>query len=87
MRKQTAGQIIRRAREARNLTRPQLAKVVGITPEYLGHLERDGHVYLSEGLVQRFKKRAKVRIPAKAAEKASAVASRWYRNYREKKSA
>lgn len=78
----TSGKLIRKARESRNLTRPQLAKSLGITPGYLGHLERDSHVHLSQALVGRIKLRLRVAIPTSAVERNNAAARRWYRAYR-----
>ncbi len=73
----TPGKTIRTAREAKGMTTEQLAKKIGISPGYLGHLERDSHVHLSERLVAALKKALGIRLTAKAVTKHNDFARNW----------
>lgn len=50
------GQIVKETRELKGWSREQLAKKIGITPLYLGHIERNDLVRISERLIKEFKK-------------------------------
>lgn len=54
--KKSIGQIIRDARESQDMTREQLAKKLKITPGYLGHIERDDAVHVSDRIYAAVKK-------------------------------
>lgn len=77
----TIGQIITTEREKRSLSRTELAKKIDLSPGYLGHLERDGMVPLSEGLRERIQKSLSITIPATIVKTHNERAARWYKNY------
>ena len=73
----TPGKTIRTAREAKGMTTEQLAKKIGISPGYLGHLERDSHVHLSDRVAAAVKKILGVRLVAAAVKKHNDFARKW----------
>lgn len=52
----TIGELIIAARVKKDLTRPELAKKLGLSETYLAHLERSDPVCLSVPLVNKLKK-------------------------------
>lgn len=81
------GTLIRDAREKQNLTRERAARRIGISPGYLGHLERDAPVRLSDKLVQKLI--LKLRVPRRILALQPAHnrrSSLWYARYRAKAS-
>lgn len=83
----TLGQIVRTARENSDLTREQLAKKLKITPEYLGHIERDACVSVSDRVLGGLRKvlKSSVRpITMNMIEKHNKKTSAWWRDYRAK---
>lgn len=80
---QSLGQLIKGAREKRQLTRETAAKKLKISASYLGHLERNDTVPLSSGLLQRLQ--LKLGVPKRLGslvERHNARAKRWYAAYR-----
>lgn len=56
MKRITIGSIIIKARENKKITRAQLAKKLKISDFYIGHLERNDPVTLSDSMIDRLKK-------------------------------
>lgn len=73
----TPGKMIRTAREAKGMTTEQLAKKLDISPGYLGHLERDSHVHLSERVATALKKVLGIRLVTAAVKKHNQWALNW----------
>lgn len=59
----SVGSLIRAARDHLKLTREQAAKQVGISPAYIGHLERDA-AWVSEALIGKLAKGLKISATA-----------------------
>lgn len=55
-RRKTLGTALRNQREKKTLSREQVARKLKITPGYLGHLETDNYVHVSERLKIAFHK-------------------------------
>ena len=83
----TIGKIIRAKREKLGLSRIELAGRIKVTPGYLGHLERDDLVHLSEHLEKKIEKVLKVIINETIVDKHNEKAREWYRDYRAKRAA
>ncbi len=79
------GATIRKARETKKLTREQLAKKLKITEGYLGHIERDAPVRLSERVVKGISKSLSLKLPTIGVNRHNDKSTRWYRNYRKQK--
>ncbi len=84
--KTSIGTLIRNSRETRKLTRPQAAKLLGISPGYLGHLECDRPVHLSDALTAKLVKKlylsANVLGRLRGAQAKRSV--KWYAKHRAK---
>lgn len=84
----TVGQVIRKGREKKGFTRPELAKKLKISIAYLGHLECDHPVTFSERLQLGSARTLGVplRTLSRLAEPHNRKARRWYSNYRKRQS-
>ena len=57
------GSLIRKARQRKGLSREQLAVKLRITGGYVGHLERDDDVRMSERVADQLRKAIGLRLP------------------------
>lgn len=83
----SVGQRIRSARGRRDLTRAEAAEKLGISAGYLGHLENDNHVHLSEAVLGKIRTSLQATIPAPEVESHNDAAREWYRSYRKARAA
>lgn len=83
--KLTMGSLIRSFREERHLSREQLAKRLSISKGYLGHLENDVPIVMSQRLYEIFNNRLGLFIPRSWQESHNMKARRYYRSYRKSK--
>lgn len=80
----TLGFLIRNYREDKNLTRPQLAKRLSISPAYLGHLENDVAMPLSPRLFDLFNNKLGLYLPRKLVESHNVKAKRIHKKNQSK---
>lgn len=64
----TIGKIVRSRRDSLNLTRTQAAKKLGLSPNYLGLIERDYPTHISDNVEDKLHKFG-ARVPAKLVDK------------------
>ena len=76
------GKLIRTAREAKELTREQLAKRLALSATYVGHIERDDMVPVSERVAVAVKKVLGVSVAEAARQRHNKKASAWSKAYR-----
>ena len=81
MHMKTIGKIIREKREINGLSRKQLARKIKITEGYLGHIERDGNVRISERLEHEFKRTIGLNGFHSLIVKANKLTKKWRSEY------
>jgi len=75
------GKKVRTARESKHLTRDQLAAKLELSAGYLGHIERDAPVHISDRIVHAIKKVLGISIKPVAIQKHNKKSKSWYKNY------
>ena len=81
--KRELGKLLRKGRDKIGFSRTEVAVRIGISESYVGHLECDNNVHLSDDLKSAFEKLYKIRITKKLQAYVNRRSLRYYRKIRQ----
>ncbi len=78
----SVGSIVRNAREKKSLTRDRAARLLKLSAGYLGQIERDAPIPISERIVEAIAKKLGPRLKPEMVERHNKRSAKVYKRYR-----